>query len=87
MSKQGYRRRHPGYTLSKYKGVNVTGQKNPKNSWELYLEEEHENTQLPKIYRVADASRTVTQAGLTETAEKNYKKSKPKLSNLFAAGI
>lgn len=87
LSKQGYRRRHPNYTLAKYDGVHSTTSKHPKYQWETYLENEHERTQLPKEYNIPDTKKAVTMAGLSETAEKNYKKSKPKLSSLFATGI
>ena len=86
-TKQGYRRRHPNTVLGEYAGVVNNSLENPKNSWENYLEKEHERTALPKEYISGSATQLVTQAGLTETSDKNYKKSKPKLSSLFTTGM
>lgn len=86
-SKQGYRRRHPYAVLGQYAGVVSNSLENPKNTWEHYLEKEHERTALPKEY-MNDSVQTqiITQPGLRETADVNYKSSKPKLS-MFASSM
>ena len=87
-TKQGYRRRHPGFTLSNFAGPTQTGLANPKNTWEKYLHNEHERVVMPKEYiSSGDNAKMITQAGISETADKNFKKSKPKLSAMYASGI
>ena len=82
---QGLRRRHPDTVLSNYAAVTETNT-NPHTTWEKSLEEENEMSTLPKVYQ-AQGQLSAVQLGIVQTAEKNYLKSKQKLSTMYLAGV
>jgi hypothetical protein len=82
---QGVRRRHPTSVLSNYSAV-TDSNTNPHTTWEKALEEENEASTMPKVYQ-AQGQLSAVQLGLVQTAEKNYEKSKHKLSTMYVVGV
>jgi hypothetical protein len=82
---QGLRRRHPDQVLSNYATIAQTND-SPHTTWEKAIAEENELTMMPKVYQT-QGQLSAVQLGLVQTAEKNYQKSKNKLSTMYMASI
>jgi len=84
-TRQGLRRRHPDLVLSNYATVTSTND-SPNTTWEKALQEESELSLMPKVYH-AQGQLSAVQLGLVQTAEKNFTKSKQKLSTMYLASV
>lgn len=80
-----YKIRHPDRTLNEFAGIAQTI-KQPHNQWDDYLKEEHEREGM-NMKSDLNTTSMATQIGLTEVAERNFKKSHPQLSSMYGVGF
>jgi hypothetical protein len=84
---QGYRRRHPASVLQQYSVV-VGSTDSGQSSWEEAMVHENERVEMDPVYTdLNESQQVVTQVGLVQTALRNFRKSKQKLSSLHANGV
>ena len=77
--------RHPQRALNDFAGL-ASSIRQPHNSWDDYLKEEHEREPM-KYKPDKNSSSLANQIGLNEVADRNFKKSNPQLSTMQGIGF
>ena len=85
--RQGRRRRNPKHLLNQHLAIK-RGTKNINSKWEEALMADHDREQISKEYKkIPELGLLMNQVGLVATANKNFTKSKNKLSDTHLIGV
>lgn len=82
----GRRRRHPLWTLNQYTTF-MQNEKNPKNTWEKYIADSNQMSELPETYKAINHEGFSTQEGLVKTAFENFKKDRVRFGEGIPVGF